>query len=354
MPYARIQTDNLLRPIRRGVSLLDETSLVNDTSDGETHDSDDPFSLLHELEGSGLLSSSLDYDESSRRLYKARSWSTGGSTYEETPFISSIRNDRGGKKFVSDTTSAAETSSDIVHQPYLENGLSTSLTEGRNEETARVKDDIMEVSGDTDRRDPNDEFSTTVKSEKSSVDRPTRESDGYSRGNLDSKVATYANLFCREGSRYIGGAVLLANASLGFCTDRSDYVCATVENTDVKKKIGSTKRTSRKEKRGSKGTKKNIKSNHTQNPTADLKINKEDLKKPHDFKKSLRSANHVTRDNRSEPLVPPTSLSDSAKDSFRRFEESLYKYPESDKKRKRRQEKTDAPEVSNNVLKRKK
>jgi len=82
-----------VEPIRKGVSLLDDASSVNNTSDGETFASDDPFSLLHELHVTSKLEDSVfsTSDESSRPRTNSRSWSTGGSTYEETPFMTPPR-----------------------------------------------------------------------------------------------------------------------------------------------------------------------------------------------------------------------------------------------------------------------
>ncbi|MGK3738703.1 MAG: hypothetical protein ACI8RD_001384 [Bacillariaceae sp.] len=105
--------DDITNPVMRGVSLLDDTSTVNYTSDGETATStlasDDPFSLLHthesyRAESSGHLNlfgitdddSSLFGGGNTRRSTWSHtdttSFSNAGSSYEEMPFMASISN----------------------------------------------------------------------------------------------------------------------------------------------------------------------------------------------------------------------------------------------------------------------
>merc|ERR1740133_702685 len=112
MRYQVMNNDNdMTNPVIRGVSLLDDTTTVNYTSDGETATStlasDDPFSLLHTHESyrdnnvhSNLFGITDDdssfFGGNTRRSTwshtNTASYSNAGSSYEEMPFMASISN----------------------------------------------------------------------------------------------------------------------------------------------------------------------------------------------------------------------------------------------------------------------
>jgi len=282
-------------------------STLNTTSDGETFASDDPFALLR--------SKSLATDDgSSKRLFKTKSWSTGGSTYEETPFMSPVKKDKKGTRFgLNNPTNSFPRMSQNVHgkrRPYTlakydRKSMSPSTQEYRalksvnsgskaSIQVSTSSDNLISIV-DRQAENENSKFSCGVEE---------------TRDAIDEKAREYATLVAREGSKIVEGALFALQSSLAFCADRADYVCPAMVSVKTKANINDTL-TPEEE-----FSKSSIVSEE-QPYLNGVETNEQSQAMTLDGKRTEKESSR-------EPRMTQEMLRDSVEQSMRRFEASIY------------------------------
>jgi len=351
--FARGNNDDVLRPIRRGISLLDDTSTVNNTSDGETFASDDPFSLLHELDGASERSKFLNDDDSSRIGNNTRSWSTGGSTYEETPFMTSKRIDEGENPVP--LNSADEASSDLFYEifnegkiSYEENRFLPSPKIDKKDKTLGIEQNehfsaapgklVNDASGEK-----NEQFSTAPdKLGNDSSDHSKKRNNDYAcemfienQFVLDktrTQVKGYANSFFREGNKFVYCTIVAVKTAFGFCVDQVDGVLIRIfdgknnetDNKNIKNKKDLNSSSAISEENCESKEINIIKKEKNPISIVGSKTTEDISVQYSDFKDDINNAHRDSFDSERESQITPGLSRDSANESILRLKESLY------------------------------